>query len=220
MRYKLFGVLALLILFNLSFSQYISYGTIEPMDQAYTDPIFDDFIKSLKSALLTRDIEYIYNILDDSIHYSFGGEGPGKVDFRRDWKLDSSNSEFWEAFSSTMNLGIVKCSDDCDYNDFVFPYYLESGYLKNLDDVFSVLIITSPNAKVYSSPNENSRVITTLKYIAISYTGYENGWFVISYKKNQKGYINDKDARELVGLRGGFKMKNNEWKLVYFVAGD
>lgn len=208
-------------------AQFITYGTIEPVDQSYMDVSFSEFISSLKTALSNKDAEFVYDMLDDSIHYSFGGDDPGKIDFRRVWQLDNQNSEFWEAFSSTLNLGIVKCSDNCDYNEFVFPYYQASGLFKDLDDAFSVLIITVSDARVYSAPEKNSQVLTTLSYKAISFLEYQdgwfnalNGWFKISWKNNKKAYIKDTDARRLVGFRGGFKKKDNEWKLVYFVEGD
>ena len=166
-------------------------------------------------------------MLDDSIHYSFGDEGPGKKDFRKDWDLDNPYSEFWEAFSSTLNLGIARCKDDCEFNEFVFPYYQVSSLFKDLEDAYHILIITSPSAKVYSLPDDNSRVLTTLRYKAISFLEYEygwanalNGWFKTSWKNNKTAYIKETDARRFVGFRGGFKKKNNEWKLVYFVDGD
>jgi len=201
-------------------AQFISYGTIEPIDESYTDQSFSEFISGVKTAIINKDAEYIYGMLDDSIFFSFGDENPGKKSFRTAWKMDNPGTEFWEAFSGTLNLGIVKCSGDCDYNDFKFPYYQASGLLKDIDDVFSVLIIISPNANVYSSPKENSQVLTTLKYKAISFLDHKDGWFTISMNKNKTAYIKEADARRYVGLRGGFKKKNNEWKLVCFVEGD
>ncbi|MBE2218589.1 MAG: hypothetical protein IAE90_10315 [Ignavibacteria bacterium] len=201
-------------------AQYISYGKIEPIDESGSDPSFKVFVEELKQTVRNKDAAALYNVLDDSIQFSFGDEIQSKSEFRKAWDIDNPNSEFWEAFGSTIDLGIVRCATDCDYSDFVFPYYQESGLLKDVNDAYSVLIIITPDARIYSAPAKNSRVLTTLSYEAISLVDFKDDWFVISFNSKTRGYINKLDARSLVGLRGGFKKKNGEWKLVYFISGD
>ncbi len=201
-------------------AQYISYGKIEPIDESASDPSFSIFIELLNQTVNNKDADALYNVLDDSIQFSFGDEEQNKKEFRKSWNIDNPKSEFWEALSSTMQLGIVRCASDCGFSDFVFPYYQESGLLKDVDDAYSVLIIITPDARIYSAPDKNSRVLTTLSYEAISLVDFKDDWFVISFNSKTKGYINKLDARSLVGLRGGFKKKNGEWKFVYFISGD
>lgn len=201
-------------------AQFITYGTIEPFDETNTDQSFSKFISELKESVANKDADWFCNMVDENIQFSYGGEGPGKKEFRMAWDLNNPESEFWELFSRTLDLGIAKCRDNCDFDDFEFPYYLSSKLFDNLEDVFSILIIVSPDAKVYSLPNENSKILATLRYKVINFLDWENDFFEISWDKKRKACIRETDARRLVCFRGGFKLIKNQWKLVYFLQGD
>lgn len=219
---KLYCVIIVIIicLNSFTFAQYLSFGKIEPIDESDSDPSFSLFIRNLKVSMSNRDANSVYEILDDSIMFSFGIEEQTKSEFRKAWDIDNPQSEFWEAFNSTIDLGIVRCASDCGFSDFVFPYYQASGLLRDVEDAYSVLIIVSPDARVYTAPDKNSRILAILSYESLSFMDIKDDWFTISFDRKTKGYINQNDARTLVGLRGGFKKKNGDWKLVYFISGD
>ena len=56
-------IIVLIIFTTKANSQFITYGTIEPFDESYTDPSFSQFISELKTAIVNKDVEYVYNML-------------------------------------------------------------------------------------------------------------------------------------------------------------
>src|SRR5262245_14784720 len=95
---------------------------LKPVDDAKLDPGFLAFRTKLVAAVDRKDAKYVLSIVDPKIQNGFGGED-GIVKFRRGWKLESANSEFWPEFSKVVKNGGSFIGEGRNkMNTFAAPY--------------------------------------------------------------------------------------------------
>src|SRR5688572_14099050 len=75
---------------------------VKPVDEAAQDASFLEFRTKLIEAAERKDAVFILSILDPKINLSFGGDA-GIADFKRIWKINSKNSQFWDEFLTVIN---------------------------------------------------------------------------------------------------------------------
>lgn len=81
-----------------------SLPKLYPIDESYFDSGFSAFKIELLNAISIKDTSFIYQMLDDRIHFSYGLE-VGIESFKNYWGLDTAGSDFWETFRSAFELG-------------------------------------------------------------------------------------------------------------------
>src|SRR5687768_17160229 len=77
---------------------------VKPVDEAATDASFVAFRGKLIAAAKRRDAKYILSILDKDIKNGFGGND-GIAEFKKQWKIESPASKFWDEFMPVIANG-------------------------------------------------------------------------------------------------------------------
>ena len=75
-----------------------------PVDEANLEPSFVAFRAKLIAAAERKDAKYILSIVDPKISNGFAGLD-GIANFKKEWKLESKNSEFWNVFLPVIKNG-------------------------------------------------------------------------------------------------------------------
>lgn len=201
---------------------------VRPVDEGKLDPSFVTFRARLIAATERRDAAYIKKILDPEIQLSFGGDS-GLADFRRIWKIEKKDSEFWETFLPVIKNGgtFFRNSNGRISNVFYAPYSFQA-FPEDLDP-FEHCVIFGSNVKLRAAPSLKAEVKELLSYNVVKIddsatimTGKPEKpeWYRITTLGGKQGFVNAKYVRSPIAYRAGFEKKRGIWKMVTFIAGD
>lgn len=218
-----FTVSVLVIFFFLSAYSpaFAKEAKLHPYDDASRDPSFFIFRAQLLEAIQQRDASFVISILSPNIKNSFGGND-GVSEFRKYWKLERSDSKFWNTMIKVLALGGSFSGE----TSFMAPYI----YSKFPDefDAFEYGVVIGENVNVRKEPKLSGQVMSTLSYdivkVAdwkpINEAGKKQAWVTVSLTGDVKGYIAADYIRSPIDYRAIFEKKNGKWQLTAFVAGD
>lgn len=220
---KFILILSLISLFYLPvFSQ---ERQILPVDEAKKDASFYSFREKLITAVKNRDTKFVLRIVDKNIKNGFGGED-GIENFKKNWKIDSPNSELWKELSIVLNNGGT--FDKRRRSSFYAPY-LFTAFPADLD-AFEYQAIFGNNVNLRSKPDMNAPIVATLNYNIVK-TDYANSvktakdkedysWLKVQTLGGKKGFVKAEFVRSSIDFRAGFEKIAGKWMLVFFLAGD
>ncbi len=192
-----------------------------PVDEAAKDPSFFIFRARLFKAIQQKDANYIYGILDPKIQNNFGG-GSGVADFKRQWRLERPNSEFWSEFSTVLSMGGGFDKD----STFSAPYTTQK-WPEDLDG-FEHAAVIEDGVRVRSEPNIRGSVVQTLSFDIVSVPNWQakgskgdpRKWVEVVLTDGRKGFVSDEYLRSPIAFRAFFEKKNGKWVMTAFIAGD
>jgi len=200
---------------------------VRPVDDAKLNPSFLAFRTKLISAAERKDSQFILSILDPKIELSFGGDA-GIQAFKRIWKIDSKNSEFWAAFLQVIkNGGQFTGEGATRLNLFAAPYP-HTAWPDDLDG-FEHSVIFGNNVNLRKEPNMNAEVVTRLSYNVVriesetvpkSGRSEYPGWRQVTTLGGLRGFVKQEFVRSPLDYRAGFERKRGVWKMIFFIAGD
>ncbi len=197
---------------------------VMPFDEAKKDESFFAFRTKLIEVAKKRDAKYILSIVDRNIKNSFGGND-GIEEFKKSWKINRSNSEFWNEFLSVITNGgkFIKEGN----NKLFFAPYTFTSFPEDLD-AFSYSAIFGSDVNLRSKADTNSPVVANLSYNVVeilkSIKAKENAekvsWYEIKTLGGKRGFVKAEFARSPIDYRAGFEKKGGKWKMTVFIAGD
>jgi hypothetical protein len=203
---------------------------VRPVDEASKDATFLAFRNRLIAAVDKKDARYIYSIIDPRIQLSFGGD-TGLATFKRVWKPERADSDFWKEFGLVIKNGGKFVNEPNAPKLFAAPYTY-SAWPDDLDS-FENLSIFGFDVNLREGPSTDSRVLGQLSYNVVrvdtakSVTrkvgGREVGgftWYYVETLGGKKGYVNADFVRSPIDLRAGFEKKRGAWRMTFFLAGD
>jgi Bacterial SH3 domain len=198
---------------------------VKPVDDAKLDPSFLAFRTKLIAAVDRKDSKYVLSIVDPNIQNGFGGED-GIVKFRRGWKLESPNSEFWTEFSKVIKNGGSFTGEGRNKMSHFGAPYVFSSWPEDID-IYEHAVIFGSDVNLRRSPEPNGEIVGRLSYnivkVADSETtadGKPSEWLKVTTLGGQTGYVKSDFIRRSIGYRAGFEKKRGIWKMTYFLAGD
>ena len=200
---------------------------VKPIDEAQKDASFAAFRAKLIDAANRRDAKYILSILDPKILLSYG-EDAGIEDFKRMWKINSPQSEFWNEFSVVINNGGTFYKEAGANKTFWAPYTFNS-FPEDLD-ALEYSTIFGNNVNLRAQPNTNAAVVASLSYNVVK-VDYANSienknkegdylWLKVETLGGKKGFVKSEFVRSAFDYRAGFEKKNGKWLMTVFIAGD
>jgi hypothetical protein len=196
---------------------------LRPRDDAPKDPSFLTFRRKLLEAVRKRDRAFVRKILDHKIRVSFG-EGGGKEEFARQWKLASGTSPLWKTLFEVLSLGGTFSGQGKD-RLFAAPYTY-SAFPESLD-AFQHFCVIAPNVPLRAKPGEQERVVARLNYDIVrqvapprSTKPTSSGWVYVATAAGKRGYIARRYVRSPIDYRALFARRNGEWRMTALVAGD
>ncbi|XDD55232.1 SH3 domain-containing protein [Leptospira sp. WS4.C2] len=197
---------------------------LKPVDTSREDKDFYSFKQKLEKSVKEKDLKFIESIVDPQISFSFSEDGMGKTRFLNHWKLDKNpkNSEFWNVFSQTINLGFT-------YKDNIWS----APFLFNLTpesiDSYSFSLITGNTVNIRNKPSKNGAILTQLSWEFVKNEYDESNlkpnanepckWKKVCISDGQVGYICEQYLRSPMDHRVGFSKKNHNWMMIFFVEG-
>jgi len=200
---------------------------VKPVDEANLNASFLVFRTKLIAATERRDAAYILSILDPKIDLSFGGDA-GVADFKRMWKINSKNSEFWKEFLPVIKNGGTFWKGEKGERVFYAPYSFDS-FPQDLD-AFMYFVIFGSNVNLRESPNTNAKIVAQLSYNIVEVESdpdseagkirNERGWSKVKTLGGLTGWVKNEFVRSPIDYRAGFEKKRGVWKMVAFIAGD
>ena len=204
----------LLLLFFVS--SFVNSQNIQllPVSKNYNDTSLTKFLNKLEDAIDKKDIVFIDSILDEEVHLSFGGFF-GKYGFYKLWKPKENDTKFWEEIKSCIELGGI-----LEDNTYRAPYTFVNW--PDEFDAFEYLTVIDKNVEVKESDIDSSKTLKTISYEIVKYIYEENNslYTKVETQDGLIGYIKNQKVRSPIDYRAIFEKKNNDWKMVVFIAGD
>ena len=197
---------------------------LRPVDEGAEDASFLTFRNKLIAAVGKKDSRYILSMVDPKIKNGFGGRD-GIANFRRDWKLDRHDSEFWPKFGWVIkNGGSFTGEGNKRRNSFAAPY-IYSKWPEDLD-AFEYFAITGTDVNLRKAPRTDSEVAGKLSHNLVKIEsdvgndGKVPEWRRVTTLGGQTGYVHRDYIRSSVDYRAGFEKKRGRWVMTFFLAGD
>ena len=197
---------------------------LKPVDEAAEDASFLAFRNKLIAAVEKKDSRYILSMVDPKIKNGFGGRD-GIANFRRDWKLDRHDSEFWAKFGWVIrNGGAFTGEGSRKRNSFAAPY-VYSNWPEDLD-AFDYLAVTGTDVNLRKAPGTDSEIVGKLSYNIVKIEsdlgadGQVPEWRRVTTLSGKTGYVHRDYVRSSVDHRAGFEKKRGRWVMTFFLAGD
>ncbi len=201
---------------------------VKPVDEGNQDASFTQFREKTIAALKKKDKKYLLSITDRNIKLGFGGVD-GIENFKKDWKINSPNSEVWnELLAIFTNGGTFFKEAKVKNSQFCAPYIFTS-FPEDLD-AFEYNSIFGENVNLREKPDLNSEVIAQLSYNVVkvdfekSVKNAKNGetfeWYKIKTLGGKEGFVSAEFVRSPIGYRSCFEKQKGKWKMTAFLAGD
>ncbi|HET9532073.1 MAG TPA: SH3 domain-containing protein [Blastocatellia bacterium] len=215
--------LILTLIFIVSFHQQspAQVAKLYPVDEADRDPSFFTFRARLLEAIQKRDTAFIISILSPNVKNGFGGND-GIEEFKKLWRPDHSDSEFWNTMMKVLALG----GTFDGAGRFMAPY----TYSKFPDEIdgFTHGAVLGENVRVRKEPALDGSVAGTLSYDIVKVVEWgakqavanNQNWVLVSLRDGAKGYVAKTYIRSPIDYRAGFEKRDGRWMLTFFVSGD
>lgn len=149
---------------------------VKPVDEAKTDASFFAFRAKLIEAAKKRDAKYVLSVADADIKNDFGGND-GIAEFKKFWKLERANSEFWNEFLPVVTNG-GKFDNQGNTKLFFAPYAFNS--FPDDVDSFTYSAIFGSSVNLRERADAKSKTVGQLSYNIVK-VDFEN-----SVKKAKK----------------------------------
>ena len=200
---------------------------LKPVDEASMEPGFLAFREKVLAAAEEKDAKFIYSIVDPAILNGFGGR-TGIAWFKRDWKLERSNSLFWPKFLAVIRNGGSFQGEGAKKRDTFVAPYVYSNWPEDLDS-FDYFAIFGSDVNLRKTPSTDAEVVGKLSYNLVkiepetlpkSGRSEYPGWKNVRTLGGLEGYVKEEYVRSSVDYRAGFEKKRGRWMMTFFLAGD
>lgn len=191
-----------------------------PKDEGVSDASFASFRAQMSQAVERRDSPALLKMIHPKIRTSFG-DGGGIGDFRKQWKMESSDSPLWNELAFILNNGGSFLGEGAN-RPFWAPY-IYSAWPEPYD-AFSHVAAVTPGVAIRSKPDAAAKSITSADWEILELPDTQQeppeGWRRVRTATGVEGWVAEEDVRSPVGYRAGFHKENGVWRMNALVAGD
>ena len=220
-RFCICSTFILFITANLCQVSIAQVGKLYPSDQAARDASFFVFRARLLEAIQRRDLPFVLGILSPDIKNSFGGDD-GIEGFKKLWKPEQLDSEFWNTLVRVIGLG----GSFDQAGRFIAPYTF-SDFPDSIDG-FTHGVVIGEGVRIRRDPKLDAPVVGTLSFDILKVVDWnpklsasvKEKWVLVSMRDGGNGYVAASYIRSPIDYRAGFDRKDSKWFLTFFVAGD
>jgi len=197
---------------------------LRPVDEAAKDPSFLTFRTKLIAAAERRDGRYVLSMVDPKIQDGFGDRN-GIAWFKRDWKLDRPDSEFWPKFLAVMKNGGSFTGEGAKKMSMFAAPYIYSSWPDDLD-AFDYFAITGTDVNLRKEGRADGEIVGKLSHNIVKIEsdvgsdGKTPEWRRVTTLGGMTGYVHRDFVRSSVDYRAGFEKKRGRWVMTFFLAGD
>ena len=194
-------------------------GPLYPRNECTTVPGLSQVDASLRTAAQMSDTGALLAVMDDDILLDFGG-GSGKAELTK--RLTSPDYLLWDQLDRVLRLGCGLATDAQGNQNAAWPWYFNKDLGQG--DPYETNIVTGTGVRLRSGPSLNSRIIGTVSWDYVFFTGSyddEPGSFAkVRTRSGQEGYMAVDYLRSEVDYRLVANKESGAWKITAFIAGD
>jgi hypothetical protein len=201
--------------------------TFPPFDEAAQEPDFAAFRDELLAAVKARDIDAIVAAAADDIQLSYGGDA-GTETFRS-WLQGGGYDEvgnYWAKLERVLSEG-----GRFEGGMFVAPW---SYWLEPLsdEDFYTTAVVAGENVRLRAGPSTADRVIRALSWEVVRQMPYDDSrpmmatdasgreWVLVQTLEGEEGWVALEFLRFPIEYRAGFELRDGDWRMIFFIAGD
>jgi hypothetical protein len=194
---------------------------VYPEDNSADDLSFLEFKLNLLKAIAGKDAGFIESIVTPATNFIFGPEPDGPEGLAAMWKLRTDpNSKFWSIMERIVKLGCVG-KEQSDGKWYYAPYI----YSNFTGDDLSVLVVTGHSVNLRAQANPQGKILEQLDYDIVRIADPmkyqpEAPWIRVIAPSGKTGYVAASYLVSPLGYRAAFKKSEDQWKMMFFVAGD
>lgn len=205
---------------------------LEPINESKQNAELRNMLKDLLEVIDNKDVEGLKQYVDTNVKISFGAEY-GLNDFIEMWDLDlkPKKSLLWQELKNAIILGGT--FDEDNQNAYYTPYIFTR--FPDKYDPFTYAVITGNKVNIRSKPSTKGKVVAQLTHDVVKVVSYDKDfgkqtqtigdqthtWQKIQMPNGTFGYVWGKFCRTGVDYRAGFaKVRDEGWKMTFFLAGD
>ncbi len=205
---------------------------LKPINEASESKDLKKTLDDLLKVIEKKDVEGLKPYIDKNIKIGFG-DGGGINDFITMWELNKNpdKSMIWQELRNAITLGGT--FDDNNGSSYSTPYVFTS--FPDDYDVSEYAAIVGNKVNIRDKPSTKGAVVKQLNYDIIKLLPFDvNGgslsetignethdWLKIEMSDGKTGYVWGKFCRSAIDYRANFaKVRNEGWKITFFVAGD
>ena len=200
-----------------------------PPEQTF-DAEFEAFYKEFTKAVRSKDMVFLDGILDGEVKSSFGGD-PGKEYFHEHWA--QNEQAMWAELENIIALGGTYYQEGeyaAEFGKCFVAPYIYTDFKKTGLDPFGHFVAIDKNVPVYEDCCDPP-VIDTLDYSVVKFHGdnlYDDAFWTkgpddavgIMTLSGEIGHTRKKYLRSPNDYRLCIEQKDDEWKLLWLIAGD
>jgi hypothetical protein len=201
-----------------------------PVDESKQNASLRKTLDNLLIVINNKDVDGLRPFMDNNIKLSFG-EDNGFEDFITFWDLDLNpeKSMLWDVLKTTITLG---GTFDRDNKNAYYTPYLHTSFI---EDPFEFGVIIGEKVNIRAEPNLKGKLVRQLTHEVVQVIAYDkdndtrtqiigqekHDWMKIKMADGEVGYVWGKFFRSPIDYRAGFaKVRDEGWKMIFFVAGD
>lgn len=194
---------------------------LAPRDDGTKDPSFAAFREGLLASVVSRDRKALEGALAPAIRYTFGDGAPTPEGFFAHW--DQAGRDVWIELEEVLTMGGTFDAEG-GVRRFVAPYVF--GAWPDEIDPFTHVAAICERTVVHEEPRDDSPAMGRLDYQVVElvldpqYIGPEAPWRMVRLSSGATGYVRADCVRSQIDYRAGFEKLGEDWKMVFFVAGD
>ncbi|MFK7947455.1 MAG: hypothetical protein AB8G11_07695 [Saprospiraceae bacterium] len=205
---------------------------LKPINESKQNAELKNMLKDLLNVINNKDVEGLKGYVDANIKISFGAEY-GINDFLEMWELDlkPEKSLLWQELKNAITLGGT--FDEENRNAYYTPYVFT--HFPDKYDAFEYAVITGDKVNIRNEPSTKGKVVARLTHDVVKIISYDKDfgkqtqtigdqthpWQKIQMADGSFGYVWGKFCRTGIDYRAGFaKVRDEGWKMTFFVAGD
>ena len=202
--------------------------TFPPFDEAGQVPDFAAFRDELLAAVRARDIDAIVAAAADDIQLSYGGDAAGPEAFRS-WLEGGGYDEvgnYWAKLERVLSEG-----GRFEGPMFIAPW---SYWLEPLsdEDFYTTAVVAGENVRLRAGPSTADQVIRALSWEVVRQAPYQDSrpimeadatgreWVLVQTLEGEEGWIALEFLRFPIEYRAGFELRDGDWRMIFFIAGD
>ncbi len=203
-----------------------------PVNESKQNKTLRNFLDELLIVINNKNVEGLKPFIANDIKVSFGDDN-GFDNFITFWDLDLNpeKSMLWDVLKTTITLGgtFNKENSNAYFTPYVFTNFPDEY------DYFEFGTIIGEKVNIRSAPNLKAKLVRQLTHEVVRAIAYDkpfdsrsqkigketHDWMKIEMADGETGYVWGKFFRSAIDYRAGFATVRDEgWKMIFFVAGD
>lgn len=184
-------------------------------DACGSDASFVEYRDRLNKAVETKDAAALKPLVASDILVDFGG-GSGWPSLVQDWGLDQANaSALWAELAEVLALG---CGD-LNGVKFIPGNFASLG---EFDEPYPPYFAVGKGAAFRSKPNDTAPLVMQLdNHILFELDdSAPEGWLHARLTDGRPGYVRLASVRSAIDYRASFELRDGQWVMTSFLAGD